>query len=73
MVPSTRPRRLVVRAGTPTFQLLESATTITSARSSSRWVSRKDRNVGEPASSSPSKKNVTPRPSSSPSTRVTAE
>ena len=43
MVPSTRPRRLVVSAGMPTFQLLESATTITSARSSSRWVSRKVR------------------------------
>ena len=37
-----------------------------------RWVSRKVRNVGEPASSSPSKKKVTPSPNSSPSTGVTA-
>ncbi|MCY1237209.1 hypothetical protein D9M72_498960 [compost metagenome] len=72
MVPSTRPRRLVVSAGMPTFQLLESATTMTSARSSSRCVSRNVRNVGDPASSSPSIKNVTPSPSSSASTSVTA-
>ena len=71
-VPSTRPRRLVVRAGTPTFQLLESATMMASARSSSRCVSRKERKVGDPASSSPSKKKVTPTPKSSPSTSSSA-
>ena len=48
------PRRVEVTAGSPAFQLLESATTMTSAANSSRWASRKAVNDGDPISSSPS-------------------
>ena len=57
---------MVVRAGTSTVQLPESATTMTSADRSARFSSRKFLNVGEPASSSPSINSVRPRSKSGP-------
>ncbi len=66
---STSPRSPTVSAGTPTFQFAESATTMTSAASWSRYVRRNSTNVGLPTSSSPSTKTVTPTGRSSPSAR----
>ena len=57
---STRPRRVVVSAGSPIAQLPESAITITSAASRSLCASRNASSVGEPTSSSPSINSVTP-------------
>ncbi len=68
----TRPRRLVVRAGTPMSQLPESAMTMTSASSSDWYSSRKAPSDSEPTSSSPSMNMVTPTGRSSPSTRIAA-
>ena len=65
----TRPRRLVVSAGTPMSQLPESAITMTSA-SSFDWCSLSSAGrVSEPTSSSPSMNIVTLTGRSSPYTR----
>ena len=65
----TRPRRLVVSAGSPMSQLPESAITMTSERSAS-WCSRSSAGrVSEPTSSSPSMNIVTLTGRSSPKTR----
>ncbi len=64
--PSTSPRRVTVSEGVSTSQLSESATTITSAESRSRWVRRNSASDGDPDSSSPSTKTTTPTPSSGP-------
>ena len=71
-VARTSPRRLVVSAGTPMSQLVESAMTMTSARSRSAYSLRKAPSVGEPISSSPSTSTVTPTARSSPSARSAA-
>ena len=68
----TRPRRLVVSAGTPMSQLALSAMTMTSARSTSLCSDKKASSVGEPISSSPSTKTVTPTGSSAPWARSAA-
>ena len=65
----TRPRRLVVSAGSPMSQLPESAITMTSASSRCWCSSSSATSVGEPISSSPSTNIVTPTGSSSPCTR----
>ena len=57
---STSPRRLVVSAGTSTAGLAESAITMTSQLSASRWAASSAVRVGEPDSSSPSTNSVTP-------------
>ena len=54
------PRNVVVSAGSPTAQLVESARTIASARSFSPCRSRMVPRLSEPISSSPSTKTVTP-------------
>ena len=54
------PRSVVVRAGSPIAQLVESASTIASARSFSPCRSRMVASESEPISSSPSTKTVTP-------------
>ena len=66
----TRPRRLVVSAGSPMSQLPESAITITSARSRSWYFVSSSRRVTEPTSSSPSMNMVTFTGRSSPKTRI---
>ena len=66
----TRPRRLVVRAGSPMSQLPESAITITSARSRSWYFVSSSSRVTEPTSSSPSMNIVTLTGRSSPKTRI---
>ena len=68
----TRPRRLVVSAGTPMSQLPESAMTMTSASSSDLYSSRNASSESEPTSSSPSMNIVTPTGRSSPSARIAA-
>ena len=55
-----RPRSVVVSAGSPMAQLVESARTMASARSFSPWLSRMVGSESEPISSSPSTKTVTP-------------
>ena len=57
---SASPRSEVVKAGWPTAQLAESAMTKTSAASTSRCSASSRARVGEPISSSPSTKTVTP-------------
>ena len=69
----TRPRRLVVRAGTPMSQLPESAITMTSAASRSWCSSSSAGRVSEPTSSSPSMNIVTLTGRSSPKTRSAPE
>ena len=54
------PRSVVVSAGSPIAQLVESASTIASARSFSPCCSRMVGSESEPISSSPSTKTVTP-------------
>ena len=66
----TRPRRLVVRAGTPMSQLPLSAITMTSARRSSRCCFRRAGRLSEPTSSSPSTNITTLTGRSSPWTRI---
>ena len=66
------PRRVVVRAGSPTAQLVESASTMASARSFSPCRSRIVARLSEPISSSPSTKTVTPTGSSPPWARRAA-
>ena len=55
-----RPRSVVVRAGSPMAQLVESASTMASARSFSPCFSSRVGSESEPISSSPSTKTVTP-------------
>ena len=70
----TRPRRLVVSAGTPMSQLPLSAITITSAASVvARPARAAPRGCREPTSSSPSTNTVTPTARSSPSARTRGE
>ena len=66
----TRPRRLVVSAGTPMSQLPESAMTMTSARSDSWCSASSAGSVSEPTSSSPSMNITTLTGRSSPKTRT---
>ena len=69
----TPPRRVVVRAGTPTRQLIESASTRTSPPRRSPCLARSAGRVGDPISSSPSTRTVTPTPGSLPSARSAAQ
>ena len=65
----TRPRRLVVSAGSPMSQLPESAITMTSASSLSLVLGEEGGRVSEPTSSSPSMMILTVTGRSSPKTR----
>ena len=69
---STSPRSDVVSEGTPIFQLLESASTRTSALSLSRCLRRIRPSEGDPDSSSPSTKTVTPTGGRPPWARIAA-
>ena len=66
----TRPRRLVVRAGSPMSQLPESAMTMTSASRRSLWALSSSTRVSEPTSSSPSMNITRLTGSSSPKMRT---
>ncbi|CKP59853.1 Uncharacterised protein [Mycobacterium tuberculosis] len=57
---SAIPRSDTVKAGMSVLQLSESAMTITSAASASRWAASNRPSDGDPDSSSPSTKTVTP-------------